>query len=85
LPDGLSAERYCTTRFAAEVRAESPLKAIEHGFTHFRLTITPQPCRVVVWNDRAEEPGLLWLPLMDAKSAALPAPIKKMLSAIAAI
>jgi hypothetical protein len=35
------------------------------------------------WSDRAEEPGLLWLPLMDAKSAALPAPVKKMLSAIA--
>ena len=80
LPEGVSAERYCTTRFAADVRAENPLGAIEHGFTHFRLTITPQPCSVLAWNERAEEPGLLWLPLMDAKSAALPAPVKKMLS-----
>jgi len=83
LPPGVSAESYCTTRFAAAVHAERPLSSIEHGFTHYRLTITPQPCRVVAWNERAEEPGLLWLPLTEAKSAALPAPIKKMLAAIA--
>jgi A/G-specific adenine glycosylase len=81
LPPGVSAERYCTTRFGADVQAEHPLNAIEHGFTHFRLTITPQPCRVVTWSERAEEPGLIWLPLADARSAALPSPIKKMLVA----
>ena len=83
LPDGVSAERYCTTRFGADVRSEHPLAAIEHGFTHFRLTITPQPCRVVSWIMRAEEPGLIWLPLAEARSAALPAPIKKVLTTIA--
>src|SRR5207249_1680105 len=83
LPDGVSAESYCTTRFGAAVCASHPLTAIQHGFTHFRLTITPQPCRVVTWNERAEEPGLVWLPLADAKSAALPAPIKKVLTALA--
>ncbi|MEP6702939.1 MAG: NUDIX domain-containing protein, partial [Betaproteobacteria bacterium] len=82
LPDGISAEQYCSTRFAAEVQAQHPLRDIEHGFTHFRLTITPQPCRVMTWSERTEEPGLLWLPLMEAKSAALPAPIKKVLLAI---
>jgi A/G-specific adenine glycosylase len=83
LPEGISVERYCTTRFGAEVKPEHPLVAIQHGFTHFRLTITPQPCRVVTWNERTEEPGLIWLPLVDAHSAALPAPIKKVLIAIA--
>jgi hypothetical protein len=30
---------------------------------------------------RAEEPGLVWLPLADVSGAALPAPIKKLLRA----
>jgi A/G-specific adenine glycosylase len=79
LPEDITVERYCATRFAAQVRADEPLAAIEHSFTHFHLRITPQPCTVVSWNTRAEEPGLLWLPLMEASTAALPAPIKKFL------
>jgi A/G-specific adenine glycosylase len=70
---------HCRLRFAAEVALEPALPAIEHGFTHFRLTLTPQPCAVRVWPSRAEEPGLLWLPLADVAGAALPAPIKKLL------
>ena len=79
LPENSTAERYCATRLGAAVRAEEPLAAIEHGFTHFRLTITPQPCTVLSWQARTGEPGLLWLALMDAGAAALPAPIKKLL------
>ena len=82
LPEEIGAEQYCLTRFSAQVRADTPLAEIEHGFTHFHLTITPQPCTVVSWSARAEEPGLLWLPLMDAGGAALPAPIKKFLMAL---
>jgi len=72
---------HCQTRFAAEVALQPKLPAIEHGFTHFRLTLHPQPCVVHAWPRRAEEPGLLWLSLDDAASAALPAPIKKLLRA----
>ncbi len=79
LPENIGVEQYCSTRFTAQVRAAAPLAEIEHGFTHFHLTITPQPCSVVSWSERAEEPGLLWLPLMDVGGAALPAPIKKFL------
>ena len=70
---------HCKARFAADVALESPLPAIEHGFTHFRLTLHPQPCAVHTWPRRAEEPGLLWLPLAEVAGAALPAPIKKLL------
>jgi A/G-specific adenine glycosylase len=79
LPENISAKRYCATRLGAKVRVEEPLTAIEHGFTHFRLTITPQPCTVLSWQAPAEGPGLLWLSLMDAAGAALPAPIKRFL------
>jgi A/G-specific adenine glycosylase len=70
---------HCLARFAAEVAPQMPLPAIEHGFTHFRLTLHPQPCAVHDWPRRAAEPGLLWLPLTEVGGAALPAPIKKLL------
>jgi len=70
---------HCLVRFAAEVAPQTPLPAIEHGFTHFRLTLHPQPCAVLGLPRHAAEPGLLWLPLTDIAGAALPAPIKKLL------
>ena len=70
---------HCQVRFAAEVAPEAALPAIEHGFTHFHLTLHPQPCAVQAWPRRAEEPGLLWLPLAEVGGAALPAPIKRLL------
>jgi A/G-specific adenine glycosylase len=76
---GADAVAHCRTRFAARVAPQPGLTAIEHGFTHFHLTLHPQPCAVHEWPRRAEEPGLLWLPLADVSGAALPAPIKKLL------
>jgi A/G-specific adenine glycosylase len=55
------------------------LDAIEHGFTHFRLTIHPVLCDVKQPISRAEAPGRLWLELADASEAATPAPVKKLL------
>jgi A/G-specific adenine glycosylase len=79
LDAGADAVAHCRTRFAARVAPRPKLPAIEHGFTHFRLTLHPQPCAVHAWPRGAAEPGLLWLPLADVGSAALPAPIKKLL------
>jgi A/G-specific adenine glycosylase len=76
---GADVEQYCRERFGAEVAVRAPLSAIEHAFTHFRLTLTPRQCAVRRWPQRAEEPGWLWLPLSEAAGAALPAPIKKLL------
>lgn len=61
-------------------RAPEALPAILHGFTHFRLSIVP----IQVWLARPEESGLptpaLWLPLEETRSAALPAPIARLLA-----
>jgi A/G-specific adenine glycosylase len=76
---GVDAAQVCLTRFGAEVALRDPLPELEHAFTHFRLTLTPQPCTVQRWPKRAEEPGLLWLALTEVGGAALPAPIKALL------
>ena len=73
------AVQLCRARYGADVSLRDPLPAIEHSFTHFHLTLTPQPCIVERWPKRAQEPGLLWLSLADASGAALPAPIKTLL------
>jgi A/G-specific adenine glycosylase len=81
LEPGADVVAHCEARFAAKVALGPPLPAIEHGFTHFRLTLHPQPCAVHAWRRGVEEPGLLWLPLAEATGAALPSPIKKLLLA----
>jgi A/G-specific adenine glycosylase len=79
LERGRDAAAHCKSRFGINVALQAPLAPIEHGFTHFRLTLHPQPCAVHGSGHRAEEPGLLWLPLTEVSGAALPAPIKKLL------
>ena len=74
--------RHCKARFLASVRVGDALPPIEHGFTHFNLTIHPQRVAVRRWPLRTEAPGLLWLTRDDALAAALPAPIRKLLAAL---
>ena len=56
------------------------LPVIEHGFTHFSLTIAPYLARVSLASHlQLRQPGQHWLPLTQVANAALPAPIKKLL------
>jgi len=73
---------HCRTRFGAKVVTGEELPAIEHAFTHYRLTILPQRITVRSWPPRAESPGLTWLTRADAVAAALPAPIRKLIRAL---
>jgi A/G-specific adenine glycosylase len=68
----------CTGRYGLEATAIVRLEQIEHGFTHFRLHITPV---VVTVSPRlgAEEPGRVWLTPDDALGAAIPVPVKRLL------
>ena len=66
-------------RFAAEVIVRDALPAIAHAFTHFTLTLHPQRVSARRWPACAETPGTIWLAPADARGAALPAPIKKLL------
>lgn len=61
-----------------EARLDLPLAPFTHTFSHFRLEITPQPLYVKKATT-AEEGGRLWLEVEDALSAALPAPVRRIL------
>jgi A/G-specific adenine glycosylase len=82
----VSAERVlqeCAARFGADIEVEGRLGEIDHGFTHFRLRITPLLARL----QRApamHEPGKVWLTPEDALRAAIPAPVRKILEALSA-
>jgi A/G-specific adenine glycosylase len=78
--DDASLLRACA-RYGVEVEREQPLSAIEHGFTHFRLTIKPVVLSVKR-HSRVEEPGRLWLTQEDAFAAAIPVPVKRILLAL---
>ena len=78
--------RTCTltvkSRFAADVTVRDELPPIAHGFTHFTLTLHPQRVSARRWPSRAETSGTIWLAPADARGAALPAPIKKLLRSL---
>lgn len=70
----------CARRFGARVTILEPLPVLEHGFTHFHLSITPQRLRVTTLAPRAAEPGHIWLTIEEAKAAAVPVPVKRILA-----
>jgi len=66
-------------RFGIEAATIDALTPVVHGFTHFTLTLHPLRIAVRRWQPRAESPECLWLARDDATSAALPAPIKRLI------
>ncbi len=72
-------EHACQNRFGARVRAANRLPDVEHGFTHFRLTITPKYVEVGSLEPRVTEPFSEWMTLHAARAAAIPAPVRRIL------
>ena len=64
---------------ACHVAAVSPAPTLVHAFSHFKLHITPQFCRVTAVSC-AMEPGWHWCGKDELSQAALPAPIRSILS-----
>ena len=73
---------FARARFDAEATVGAALAPIEHGFTHFALTLHPQRMNVARWPSRIEAPQYVWLARDDALNAALPSPIRKLLRAL---
>ena len=66
-------------RRPAGARVKRKLPVIEHGFTHFKLRIRPLLCTGVTRRSG------FWMDLPDAQRAAIPAPVRKLLHALAEI
>ena len=68
-------------RFCFVVEVEEPLAIIQHVFTHFKLEILPQPLQVTL-QIQTNLPNTIWLPIDDAISAAIPAPVRRILQSL---
>jgi A/G-specific adenine glycosylase len=73
----------CRAHFGVDVTPLAALPPIAHVFTHFKLRITVRPCKITAAPSRTLQPGLVWLPLTDAMSAAVPAPVRRILETLA--
>jgi len=71
---------FCRKNFSADIGKPRKMPLIEHGFTHFRLNIHPVRCVVRKILPRAQAPGRIWLDIEDARRAAVPAPVRALLS-----
>jgi A/G-specific adenine glycosylase len=66
-------------RHGFRLRPARKLPAVRHAFTHFRLTLWPCAYRVEAATGQFDEPGWEWLSLDEIESAALPAPVLRLL------
>jgi A/G-specific adenine glycosylase len=74
------AAAYCRDRFGFSALRQHALPRFTHGFTHFKLHI--QPVQLQLPPRNATPPGEIWLPLADALEAALPAPVRRLVTQI---
>ena len=65
-------------RFGVQARRVLPLAPLMHSFTHFRLTL--RPLLVEATAPLQPKPGQIWLALADARGAAIPTPVRKLLN-----
>lgn len=78
--NGASARDVCRERYGLETKSLKPWTVLQHGFTHFKLSITPQPVFVQKQLLGASEPGVMWLSIGDALAAAIPKPVRMLLT-----
>ncbi len=67
------------TRFDLTVEPDEPLAIVNHVFTHYKLTITPQPLQVTISPKQKDKAGNVWMNIEDAIGAALPTPVRNIL------
>jgi A/G-specific adenine glycosylase len=78
LPAGDDPARHCREHFGFTAHSARTLPPLSHSFTHFKLHIQPVELRLA--RRLAASPGHIWLPPIDALGAALPAPIRKLVT-----
>ncbi len=71
-------------RLGCRACAVRPLPTLTHAFTHFRLEIRPWLLSVDRRSGAAESGGRLWLAPADALDAAVPTPVRRLLTRLTA-
>ena len=87
LPEIADAEKvraHCRIHYGCSIAAPQPLAPLAHGFTHFKLNIQPLLCRVEKLIPSVREPGRIWLSLEEARGAAIPVPVRKLIERLLA-
>ena len=81
-PEGPSGEvrSFCRKNFSIEITGARKMPVIAHGFTHFRLDIQPILCKVRKILPHAPSPERIWIDVEEAARAAVPAPVRTLLS-----
>ncbi len=70
-------------RFGLDIRTEQAWPPLEHSFTHFHLTITPQPAWLVGGAGRVmERRDVVWYNPDSPDTRGLAAPVKRLLQAL---
>jgi A/G-specific adenine glycosylase len=72
-------QSFCRKNFSCTIAKPQRMPVIEHGFTHFRLNILPIRCHVRKFLPKARG---VWMDMDDAIGAAVPAPVKALLSGL---
>ena len=80
LADGEDPQQVARQRYACTIDSAQAQPPLTHGFTHFKLTLQPLSCHVTSIEPHAAQAGLQWLALDTLDQAALPTPIRKLLS-----
>jgi A/G-specific adenine glycosylase len=79
LGDAAALRTHCRTNYGCSIATPQALAPLAHGFTHFKLNIQPLLCRVERLTPAARAPGQLWLSLAEARDAAIPVPVRKLI------
>jgi A/G-specific adenine glycosylase len=74
----IDAVRHCRDHFGFITLNQQALPHFTHSFTHFKLHIRPVRLQLAPRPDTL--PGQKWIPLADALDAALPAPVRTLVS-----
>ena len=81
MPLEANAADHVLLRFGLAAQPADRLPAIEHAFTHFRLTMHPLRVPVIDEPSFLGAPGVEWFARDQALRCGLPAPIRRLLSA----
>jgi A/G-specific adenine glycosylase len=69
-------------RFGVETEHVGELPLLAHGFTHFRLNITPLVMRVLKPKSEVRQGSFIWLDRQEALGSAIPSPIRKLIGKV---